>query len=1596
MRCPRCQHDNPDGERSCKSCGMAVVPVDVERVRAQLKRWQERLLDLTKGNPLLGINRSRVSKLRVIAPAPEMLFAQFALADDTSLTLPRSIKVAGREGEDSAAENAEYRIEPGDLSFDAAAVDLHRRLRRIYDNARTTVEERGVTTLHLSFGVLRWNDPMLGMSLSPLWLVPCALESRGPSAPLRLVRVDEEMLLNPALALYLRERHRIELAELPADPTQSSLGTFLGLVQASVREVGWTAEAQVWLSTYSFESLAIYQDLKSLAEIAIGNEVVIALSRAAALREGSEALGEEVLDSLPTPEQVPVAVLQTDSSQLAALTTARGGRHLVIHGPPGTGKSQTIANLIADAMAQGKKVLFVSAKMAALDVVYNRLTALGLERFCLEAHSTKAGKLKIIEALKALDAATNGQAVSNDDSVTDLVRVREELNTYVRQLHEVREPLGLSIFQALGLAERLRGASDVRGPLPWSDPPAVSRPDLKRAVEALRDLAAQAEIFDRRVAHPWRGLVVETDAPPRRDALEIDLIATRDAVDALTAQLAGLAPLLGGSGSFTISTLRHLTEPLRQVAALDRLPDRWAARDVSELLSTASLLDLAAKRAGELAAAKTDHEHTFSLLPDATVRLLQPVEAEFHTLGRVFSVAYWRWRAQVRAKGRPGVSISIASLRSYLSRARRIKDLEDWFAGQAAAIHSEVGSEAIEPVALAAAGKRLGITAVLRRALDVARVSPTEPATCLSNNIQRCAVAMASVAVSPELGATLTRLDHAWPKGFVDGVPSAEASLNTLRDRCEEILTAQPKFQEWIALQHTLQRCHQLRLASYSDALGTLSARVAPASLERRFYSVWIESITYRCPALVAFSGSRREDLIARYRELDVAARRAALARSARAAAAPARQIAAAKGGGGEASEVGILRREMEKRRRLKPLRTLFAEIPTVLQGLKPCFLMSPLSVSTFLKPGALAFDLVVFDEASQLPTPQAIPAIVRAKQVVVAGDPKQLPPTSFFVSSVILDEEGDAALHEELEPLESLLDDCVAIFPTFEQAHLRWHYRSHDERLINFSNHYFYQDRPLITFPCVAADSKDRGVSLVHMPAGIWDRGGSRTNRAEARRVAEIVIDQLRRQPERSLGVVAMNVTQREAIEEEIEAQLADGKELVPLLDARRPEPFFIKALENVQGDERDTIIISIGYAKSQTGGLAYNFGPLNMEGGWRRLNVLVTRARWQTILVTSLRSHELSGVNPENRGAVALRNFIAYAERGGVLPAHTAIATDGETNDFEDEVAAALRERGFHVDQQVGASAYRIDLAVRDPRDAGRYLLGVECDGAMYHSSPTARDRDLLRQEVLHDQGWRLHRVWSTEWFHDREAALTKLLSSIEQARMAPLTDVFAPPKRRVTTEETDGNAQQGTPNDSAPVARRFPPGELYKKYTAAGRRDILLDRNSTGELILQVIGIVEVGGPIHPDVLLERLKESNGVDRAGANIQRNLERAIAVAVSRGRLLQNDGFITLPGRRMQAFRIPGAGVTRQLAHIAPDEIAAAVLYKVEDQFGYQRDALPRAVAELLGFDRLPPGGPEIVGTPAQMPLRPLTPYVSRPGRYSSARIPKVHATAA
>jgi superfamily I DNA and/or RNA helicase/very-short-patch-repair endonuclease len=458
--------------------------------------------------------------------------------------------------------------------------------------------------------------------------------------------------------------------------------------------------------------------------------------------------------------------------------------------------------------------------------------------------------------------------------------------------------------------------------------------------------------------------------------------------------------------------------------------------------------------------------------------------------------------------------------------------------------------------------------------------------------------------------------------------------------------------------------------------------------------------------------------------------------------------------------------RELAKQKAHLPVRKLVQGIPTLLPKLKPCLLMSPLSVAQYLDAAHSSFDVVVFDEASQILVWDAVGAIARGKQLVVVGDPKQLPPTSFFARSDNEDDAGmDGCENGPVKDLESILDECMgAGLPTLR---LEWHYRSRHESLITFSNQRYYDSR-LITFPSPV--THDRGVRL-EMVSGIYDRGATRTNRAEADAIVKAIAEHFSDDERRKLtmGIVTFNQTQQRLIETLLDEELRKSPELELRIAEHGSEKLFIKNLENVQGDERDLILFSIAYGKDAAGRMAMNFGPLNKEGGHRRLNVAITRARVGVTIFSSIKPEDIDLSRTRSSGVIDLKNYLEFAQKGARALVEQALPTGLEPDSpFESEVIRALRDKGWIVHPQVGCSGYRLDIGVVHPHKLGTYLMGIECDGATYHSLPTARDRDRLRQLVLEGLGWKLHRIWSTDWWTDHEREIEKL----EQALNAQLS--------------------------------------------------------------------------------------------------------------------------------------------------------------------------------------------------------------------------------
>jgi very-short-patch-repair endonuclease len=734
---------------------------------------------------------------------------------------------------------------------------------------------------------------------------------------------------------------------------------------------------------------------------------------------------------------------------------------------------------------------------------------------------------------------------------------------------------------------------------------------------------------------------------------------------------------------------------------------------------------------------------------------------------------------------------------------------------------------------------------------------------------------------------------------------------------------------------------------------GSVSLAQVEAHFEFSYQNWWLKKTFDRDPALREFSSSDHERKIREFREVD--ARFQQLTQAYIVAQLSARVPSQSAVTVGADSEMGRLRRELQKQKRHMPVRQLVQGLPTLLPKLKPCLLMSPLSVAQYLDARHAQFDLVVFDEASQIPVWDAVGVIARGKQLVVVGDPKQLPPTSFFARS---GEEGDgAAPDDQVEDLESILDECLGA--GMNRLSLKWHYRSRHESLIAFSNVRYYGSE-LVTFPSPV--TSDVAVKFQPVP-GVYDRGGSRTNRAEAEAVVGAIEAHFTRTGRKSsVGVVTFNQTQQALIETLLDARRRQNGALDRALAEVSHEALFVKNLENVQGDERDIIFFSITYGPDAAGKMTMNFGPLNGEGGHRRLNVAISRAREGVVIFSTLRPEQIDLSRVRAAGVRDLKHYLEFAIGGPrALVASSSPTGLGPDSPFEAAVATMLRDKGWSVHTQVGCSGYRIDMAVVDPRAPGRYLLGIECDGASYHSSASARDRDRLRQHVLEQLGWTLHRIWSTDWWFaaDREleklhARLAALASEPGAADQPTAGQPTAAEEAPAPKELFAGLEPIATAPARAPELPRYTPVEV-----SGGLPDAFYEASAAPAIRESVMRIITAEGPIPDSVLFERVARAWGLKRTGTRIVERLQRLVPSDTIR----TSDGgktFYWPPGatpNSWSGFRVADASENskRHVSDVPIEEIGALVKHLLDQAGASRRQDLARAVCKLLGMARTP-----------------------------------------
>ena len=1384
-----------------------------------IEESRKELLDLSLRNPLLNYRPLRARGVEMVGESSAQVFKTLVSDGRPMSFLPgRPSQGVQAEWMDEDGFNAgqpedmsksNIRTNQSDRRLQTAETseNLQKRLLNTYRLANSTIEETGVNTLFMALGILRWYeaDQSQEEHKAPLILVPVQVHREGVRENFRVSYTGEDIGANLSLIEKVRADFGLVLPgqddmDRVAEGT-IGVGDYISLVEQGIRRSRlqrWHVDRDsIVLGFFSYNKLQMFRDLDNdvwPGGAGIAENPIIDALFGDGFREPAPAIPQDGhLDTHLNPRDI-YHVVDADSSQSLAIHDANSGRNLVIQGPPGTGKSQTITNIIAEAIARGKRVLFVAEKMAALEVVKRRLDNIGLGQACLELHSHKTNRREILNDLDRTLRSADRISSNHASSLNEVARIRDQLNAYDNAVNVPVGKSGVTPSDAFG--ELLANYGDEKSnPIDWTRTKDIgewSGAEFLRKREVVEDLRIRLQRTGVPRQHPFWGSGLRVLLPAAQVELREKIEAAGRALESLADSSSSLADVI------PLNIPSNVTEA---IALLDEARLVLDAPDVRGLNLVARQWQSHPEQIRELLAKgiqwqQIHSEHDGWLLPQAWDTDVEGLRDVLNTMGRSFwgrwfSSTYGRACRQlddvVKGKLPRNVDKKIALVDAITLEQRLRTDLGNTPSGKYTDIavifgcHWSGAYTHWDTVAPSILWWLDHVTQASHGLVRVMQMIADRGYSFEGDEIDEVQRSLDAYLVCIRELESALELHNQSRFGDPDGLTSLPFSEQ--RHVLEQWIDKLAEIQDIIGFSNAVD-------VALREGLST-AVSVAEQSLEAAtslttwFDRAWYESIVGTAfverPALRDFDGAVHESRIERFQAVD---KQSLDSNCLRVTAGHLKGVSRVndlpdrlprlRPDEGEDSEnaqirrrleqLRVLQREIQKKSRHKPIRRLIIEAGGVIQDLKPVFMMSPLSIANYLEPGTVEFDLVVFDEASQVRPVDALGALLRGEKAIVVGDSRQLPPTSFFDRVAQSGDDTD----DEVDSVTADIESILRLFSAkgAPSRELRWHYRSRHESLIAVSNREFYENN-LVVFPSPDVGRVSSGLRFHHLTDAVFDRGRSATNRREAEVVARAVMEQASRNPELSLGVAAFSIRQAQAIQDQLELLRRQDNSGEEFFAAHPEEPFFVKNLENVQGDERDVIFISVGYGRDANGQVSMNFGPLNGEGGERRLNVLITRAKRQCHVFTNLRSDDIDLNRTQSIGVRALKAFLAYAETGVMpedLPYESTFAVDSP---FQRAVAKRLRERGYEVHDEVATVGKFIDIGIVDPDKPGRYLIGIECDGASYHSARSARDRDRLREQVLTDLGWKLHRIWSTDWFRNPERELERAVEAIERAK-------------------------------------------------------------------------------------------------------------------------------------------------------------------------------------------------------------------------------------
>lgn len=1326
--------------------------------------------------------------------------------------------------------------------------------KRLYRESRTALEENGANTLFLAVGLLHWYEDAKAEKerLAPLLLIPVTMVRKN-STKYVIRLLDEDITFNRTLTELLSQQFNIkipELAELPEDEQGIDVRKVFDIFAGKIKDqANWKVEEAAVLSLFSFSKFVMWNDIHNNGEKMMKNPIINSIVTKQLSQEvvtQAADMREKDLNDAPSKYALPVDV---DSSQLEGVIESGEGRSFILYGPPGTGKSQTITNIIANALFNNKRVLFVAEKMAALQVVQNRLRKIGLDPFCLEMHSNKMTKGHLLEQLQQALDLTHIKSPEEYRLLSDqLFAERKQLNGYMDALHR-KGASGLSLYDCIVRFEALKDGEIVPSENYLNS---VNDNGLKKNVEVICQLQSVFSVTGHPSAHPLRGLTT-TDA-----SLNVQQTLSGK-IDSLRQLLPSVIALFN---RLNASAVNKVPVSLQSMDWLNTLAAQQKAITAQYAESILSLDATELRNEWTTACNKWFIPRFFA--KRSVVNKMKSYRADFNSDGMEALLKLLEERS--------------ATLKTY---------------------GIQPGQSALTAADIQAIGSLNGLAA--KELFD-----------------------------NPDLNDISAHLDQ-WQK-----------ALPQVRE-----------WTQWCLRKEELRKAQLENVIQYIYDNPETDAMSVGNALEKGVYRQLAVQAIDASPQLQLFNGVIFEETIAKYRDLakqfQTITKKELYCRLA--ANVPSMAIEATK-----SSEMGLLKRYIASKGRGVSIRKIIEQLPTLLPRLCPCQLMSPMSVAQYVDLNNEPFDLVIFDEASQMPTSEAVGAIARGKALICVGDPKQMPPTSFFQMQSTNDDEA------EIDDMESILDDCITL--SLPAHYLSWHYRSRHESLIAFSNAQYYEGR-LFTFPSV--DDRLSKVNFVSVD-GFYDFGKTRCNQAEAEAIVEETVRRLKEYAAnsegatyRSIGIVSFSKVQQNLIEDLLTDRLAKEPELEKYAyDVE--EPIFVKNLENVQGDERDIILFSIGYGPDKDGKVSMNFGPLNNNGGERRLNVAVSRARYEMMVFSTLQPEMIDLSRSDANGVVGLKKFLEFAKSGRMAVAPSAVDVENGQSAIVVGLSEELRKSGYEVDAQVGRSHFKVDLAVINPKDKNKYLLGILCDGPSYFATKTQRDREITQPGVLKGLGWNLLRVWAVDWFVNREQTIQKVLDELKRLEDADNTDAsvksaqpsvpktekpqqpagFATMPFSVSEDEIVHAETKEIPYQEADIRRAF-----------KGMNAEKLEANSE-KLSEDIRKIVEAEQPVNASWIAKRIIKTWGMARTSQRLMDMIANDIirfkvdrtyneadpTVWLNTDSTKNFDGFRQANGREID--EIPGA------------EVSNCIVFAIEQQVSIPREELKKQVSKLMGFNRM------------------------------------------